>query len=75
MVKHSTRLHQQKMTAEDFRRMALGMKGAIEGAHMGHPDFRINGKIFATLHADRQWGMVKLTPHQQAEFVRRQFCF
>ena len=70
-MKHSTRLPQQKMTAEDFRRMALGMKGAIEGAHMGHPDFRINGKIFATLHADQQWGMVKLTPDQQADFVRR----
>ena len=38
---------------------------------MGHPDFRINGKIFATLHADLQWGMVKLTPDQQDDFVRR----
>jgi hypothetical protein len=46
------------------------MKDAVEGAHMGHPDFRANGRIFATLHADLQWGMVKLTPDQQRMFVR-----
>jgi hypothetical protein len=45
------------------------MKDAIESAHMGHPDFRANGKIFATLHPDHQWGMVKLTPDQQEKFV------
>ena len=56
--------------AEDFRRIALGMTDAVEGAHMGHPDFRVNGRIFATLHADRKWGMVKLTPEQQETFVR-----
>lgn len=59
------------MTDEDFRRIALGMKDAVEGAHMGHPDFRVNGKIFATLHHDRLWGMVKLLPEQQATFVRQ----
>jgi hypothetical protein len=58
------------MRPDDFRRIALGMKGASEGAHMGHPDFRVNGRIFATLHADHKWGMVKLTPEQQQEFVR-----
>ena len=58
------------MTAKDFRRIALGMKGTIESTHMGHPDFRVNGRIFATLHADMKWGMVKLTPEQQARFVR-----
>ena len=58
------------MTANDFRRIALGMTDAIESAHMGHPDFRANGKIFATLHADDRHGMVKLTPDQQREFVR-----
>jgi hypothetical protein len=46
------------------------MNGAIESAHMGHPDFRANGKIFATLHADDKHGMVKLAPDQQREFVR-----
>jgi hypothetical protein len=58
------------LTAADFRRIALGMKGTVESAHMGHPDFRIEGRIFATLHADRKHGMVKLTPEQQATFVR-----
>jgi len=58
------------ITASAFRRIALGMSGAIEGAHMGHPDFRANGKIFATLHADDKHGMVKLAPDQQRDFVR-----
>src|SRR5262249_25170311 len=59
----------QKMKADGFRRIALGMAGAIESAHMGHPDFRANGKMFATLHHDRKSGMVKLTPEQQKKFV------
>jgi hypothetical protein len=58
------------VTDNDFRRIALGMKGTSESAHMGHPDFRVNGRIFATLHADLEWGMVKLTPDQQQAFVR-----
>jgi hypothetical protein len=58
------------MTTEDFRRIALGMKGAVEGAHMNHPDFRANGKIFATIYPGGKQGMVKLTPEQQAEFIR-----
>jgi len=58
------------MRANDFRRMALGMEGAVEGAHMGHPDFRVNNRIFATLHHDREFGMVTLTPDQQAQFMR-----
>jgi hypothetical protein len=57
------------MKAKDFRRIALGMKGAIEHAHMGHPDFRVGDRIFATLHADDQWGMVILTPEQQQRFM------
>lgn len=58
------------LSANDFRRIALGMKETVESAHMGHPDFRVNGRIFATLHADHQWGMVKLTPDQQQKFVQ-----
>ena len=58
------------MTPKDFRQIALGMQGAFEAAHMGHPDFRANGRIFATIAPDAQWGMVKLSPDQQAEFVR-----
>ena len=58
------------MHANDFRRMALGMKGAVESAHMGHPDFRVANRIFATLHHDRAFGMVKLTPDQQEQLMR-----
>jgi hypothetical protein len=57
------------MKPAEFRRIALGMQDAVEGAHMGHPDFRANGKIFATLYPDGQHGMVKLTPEQQSEFM------
>src|SRR5262245_8595691 len=58
------------MTADEFRRIALGMSEAIEGAHMGQPDFRVNGGIFATLHHEDQYGMVKLPPEEQRRFVR-----
>jgi hypothetical protein len=59
------------MTAKHFRRIALGMTGASEGAHMGHADFRAGGRIFATLgYPDRKWGMVALTPEQQQAAVR-----
>jgi hypothetical protein len=58
------------MTVEDFRRIALSFPDASEGAHMNHPDFRVNGKIFATLHyPDDGWAMVKLPLDQQASFV------
>jgi hypothetical protein len=57
------------MTPDDFRRLALSMHGAIEGAHMRHPDFRANGRIFATLHADELWGTVKLTSEEQEAFL------
>src|SRR6266403_1061393 len=60
----------ESMKADDFRRIALGLEGAIESAHMGHPDFRANGKIFATIHHDHKSGMVKLKPEQQQKFVR-----
>jgi hypothetical protein len=59
----------EQMSPENFRHIALRMDGAIESAHNGHPDFRANGKIFATLHPDLEWGMVKLNPDQQQKFV------
>ena len=59
------------MTEKQFRTIALSLNDAIEGEHMGHPDFRSFGKIFATIHKDRKTGMVKLTSDQQQEFVRR----
>jgi hypothetical protein len=59
------------MTAGDFRKIALSLPQASEAAHMGHPDFRIAGRVFATLSYPRVgWGMVKLTPEQQELFVR-----
>jgi hypothetical protein len=55
----------------DFRRLALSFPEATESAHMDHPDFRVRGKIFATLgYPEMGVGMVKLFPDQQQEFVR-----
>ena len=52
--------------ADDFRRIALSFPGAEEKAHMGHPDFRVGGKIFASLHAPQKGtGAVMLLPEQQ----------
>ncbi len=60
------------MTPAEFRAIALALPGATESAHMNHPDFRIGGKIFATLgHPDENWGMVKLTPAQQKTFIKK----
>jgi len=53
-----------------FRKLACGLPDALESAHMGHPDFRAHGRIFATLSGEaRGRGVLKLTPEQQAEFV------
>lgn len=60
------------MTSDNFRKMALAYPQAVESAHMNHPDFRINGKIFATLGVpDDGCGMVKLTAEQQRELMQR----
>jgi hypothetical protein len=58
------------MTADEFRSLALSLPEATEESHMNHPDFRVRGKIFATLGPDEAWGMVKLTPVQQGIFIR-----
>jgi hypothetical protein len=60
-----------------FRKLALSLEGAIESAHMGHPDFRLNNRIFATLsYQDKGFGVLKLTPEQQESFVaERPDCF
>jgi hypothetical protein len=58
------------MDVEDFRRIALSLEGAEESSHMGQPDFRVGGKIFATLASAHQgYGNLKLTLEQQAAFV------
>jgi hypothetical protein len=59
------------MTADEFRRLALSLPEAAEASHMNHPDFRVGGKIFATLGPDETWGMVKLTPRDQAAAIRK----
>ena len=59
------------MTADKFRSLALEIPGAIESAHMNHPDFRINGRVFASLgYPDDDHRMVKLTPEQQRAFLK-----
>lgn len=59
------------MTPAGFRRIALALDGAVEGAHHGHADFRVGNRIFATLGApDRSHGMVALTPEQQRNHLR-----
>ena len=59
------------MTASDFRKMALAFPETEERSHMNHPDFRVAGKIFATLgYPDKAWAIVKLTPEQQHYFSK-----
>jgi hypothetical protein len=59
------------VTAKDFRRIALSLEGAEEGSHMGAVDFRVGGRIFATLASVKEgYGNLMLTPEIQAEFLR-----
>jgi hypothetical protein len=66
------------MTEDEFRAIALSLPGAIEASHMNHPDFRVGGKIFATLRYPRRgWGMVALMPDEQSLVVQAEpdvFC-
>jgi YjbR len=58
------------MTSASFRKLALALPGAEEHAHMNHPDFRVGGRIFATMGYPRTgWAMVALTPEDQVSFV------
>ncbi len=59
------------MTPNDFRKLALSLPEAIESAHMRHPDFRVGGRIFATLgYPDERFAMIKLTRGVQRTFIR-----
>jgi hypothetical protein len=61
------------MTPTAFRRLALSFPEAEESAHMGHPDFRDGGKIFATLsYPGPDSAMVKLSAAEQNAFVAMQ---
>jgi YjbR len=72
-VGYSSAEQKRRAINEDFRRIALGQEGAEEGWHMGAPDFRVGGRIFATLASQRTgYGRLMLTPEQQAEFVEEQ---
>ena len=60
------------MTSTGFRRIALSLAGVEERAHMGHPDFRVGGKIFATLgYPDDRFATVMVTPEDQSILVRK----
>jgi hypothetical protein len=58
------------MTINEFRALALSFPETEESSHMGHPDFRVGGKIFATIAPDGIRGMAKLTPTQQETILR-----
>lgn len=67
---HGHRIWSRALNADDFRRIALSLEGAEENSHMGSPDFRVGGRIFATLASAAQgYGNLMLTPEQQAMFV------
>jgi len=57
------------MTAASFRQIVSAMSGTSEGAHMGHADFRLDGRVFASLDRDERWGSLKLTPAEQQHFM------
>jgi hypothetical protein len=57
------------MTAAQFRKLALSFAGAVESSHMNHPDFRVGGKIFATLTPGEAEGVVMLSPDEQEGFI------
>jgi hypothetical protein len=60
------------MTIDKFRKLALEIPMAVERSHMNHPDFRVAGKIFASLGVPgKSWGMVKLTPEQQRGLIEK----
>jgi len=65
------------MTETEFRSLILSFSGAVEHAHMGYPDFRINNRVFATLgYPEAGWAMVKLSPEQQDIIINAEpkFC-
>ena len=58
------------MTTSDFRRLALSLPSAEESSHMGAADFRVGGRIFATLASESLgYGNLMLSPEQQALFL------
>ena len=60
------------MTPKKFRQLALSLPESSESEHMNHPDFRVQGKMFASLFPEEEWGVVKLTPELQAELLNEE---
>ena len=60
------------MTAKQFRKLVLSLPDAIESEHMGHPDFLVGGKIFATLNFEESFCVLMVTPEQQEDWLRRE---
>jgi hypothetical protein len=61
------------MNSSDFRRLALSLPEVTEQSHMDHPDFRVAGKIFATLgYPEQGWAIVEITPAEQGMFIKTQ---
>lgn len=56
-------------SVDDFRRLALALPDVIEGAHQGHPDFRVHGRVIASLHPDDRTAMVRVDPEEQRRLV------
>jgi hypothetical protein len=60
------------MSPNEFRELALSLPEAAEHAHMNHPDFRVAGKVFATLgYPDKTHAMVRITPVEQEMLIDR----
>lgn len=57
------------MTPDAFRHIVLGLQGVVEGAHMGHADFRAGGRVFAGLTADERQASLRLPPAEQAAML------
>ena len=69
-MRYASKKPKAGLTPADFRRLALSLEGAEEGSHMGAADFRVGGRIFATLASEKQgYGNLMLTPDVQAGFV------
>lgn len=53
------------MQQQEFRALALGFTEAVEAGHFDTADFRVRGKIFATLRQADGRAVLKLSPDQQ----------
>lgn len=60
----------ERMTADDFRELVLNLEGTVESSHMSHPDFRANGRIFASLTGDERRGTLGLAPDEQQALIQ-----